>query len=301
MTNLPLLPDALECTLADVLGSPIIGAVPVPGGMINQAAQVATHDSPYFVKWNVHAPADFFQKEARGLSMLRATNTLRVPAVVGLGQAESTPFLVLEWLNEGTVFDSAEFSRRFAEKLAALHHEHASSNGKFGLGEDNYLGTLPQRNTWRENWAEFYRDCRLLPQIEVARARGYISPEREQLLLGVIENLSYWLGDFEPRAVLLHGDLWSGNYLTATGGAAVIDPAVYYGEREIEIAYIELFGGFPSGFIKNYDAIYPLDPSYQRRRALYQLYPLLVHLNLFGEPYGRDIERICRTYAHRKI
>jgi fructosamine-3-kinase len=299
MTDLPVIPAPLEAALTALLDGPILGAVAVGGGMINSAAQIATGRGTFFVKWNTDAPPDFFAQEAHGLELLRATHTLRVPTVIGVGATAIGPFLLLEWIDEGIVFNRAEFSQRFAVQLAYLHRTSASPEGRFGLHTANYVGLLPQRNEWRATWPESYRECRLRPQIEIARQRGHLSPEREALLSGVVENLDYWLGDFEARPVLLHGDLWSGNYLTATAGAVVIDPAVYYGEREVELAFIELFGGFPAGFMGHYAAAFPLDPGYERRRALHQLYPLLVHLNLFGEPYGKDVERVCRSYIRK--
>jgi fructosamine-3-kinase len=200
------------------------------------------------------------------------------------------PFLALEWIDEGIIFDRAAWSRGFAAGLAALHHAEAPDD--FGLDEDNFLGDLPQRNARRHSWPAFWRDCRLVPQIEIAQARG-IGMARRDLLQRLLERLDSLL-DYAARPSLLHGDLWSGNYLTASAGAVLVDPAAYYGDREAELSYIELFGGFPADFVNHYRAAWPLEDGYERRRPVHQLYHLLAHFNHFGEPYGNDVERVCR-------
>jgi len=147
------------------------------------------------------------------------------------------------------------------------------------------------------SWWEFYRLMRLLPQIEFARQAGRLTPERERLLMGVVEGLPELLSGIPEEPCLLHGDLWSGNCLCAEGDEPVlIDPAIYLGHREMEIAFIELFGGFPPGFVEQYHNHLPLDGGYARRRPLHQLYHLLNHWNHFGEPYGEKCVQVCRHY-----
>jgi fructosamine-3-kinase len=298
-----VLPPALRAALAATLGSEPVRAVPLGGGMVNRAAHVETRNGPAFVKWNEDAPPGLFATEANGLHALRATQTLRVPEVLAVSVApsavaasftEAPPFLALEYIEEHPPSTVAAFAQRFGEALSALHRATASPFDGFGLAEDNYLGRLPQRNTPHARWPDFYRDCRLLPQIIMARTAGRLPPKRERLLMRVVEQLDVLLDGLESRPVLLHGDLWSGNFITVGDEAALVDPAIYYGEREMEIAFIELFGGFPHGLLSAYRAAYPLDPGYERRRPLHQLYPLLVHLNHFGETYGPDVERACR-------
>jgi fructosamine-3-kinase len=169
----------------------------------------------------------------------------------------------------------------------------------YGFPSDNFIGLLPQPNFPRtKRWSEFYRTCRLIPQITIARDGGRLTPGRERLLAEVLTRLDDLLIGMPENPSLLHGDLWSGNFLCADGEEPVlIDPAAYFGAREMEIAFIELFGGFPDGFVAAYDAQYPLDPGYAHRRTLHQLYPLLVHLNHFGERYGPAVERACRQYV----
>ncbi len=264
----------------------------VHGGDINDAAYLEVSGARCFVKINPSAPVGFFAAEADGLARLRRAAELRVPDVIAHADAaEDLPaYLVLEWLDEAA--PSPAFAERFGAALAALH-SHTSDS--FGLERDNFIGGLPQRNTPTARWPDFFRDQRLRPQIARARQRG-LSVVRLRLLDRLLERIESLLPSGLPS--LLHGDLWRGNYITLAGDTpALIDPAVYYGDREIELAFTELFSGFPSTFHRAYHAAYPLDPGYRERRALYQLYPLLVHYNLFGEPYGGHVESICRKYV----
>lgn len=274
-----------------------IGEVmPLSGGDVNRAARVATSDGTVFVKWKPDAPPGFFALEADGLRRLRAAGALRIPQALAWGEAPA--FLVLEYISPQAPRDERRFAQRLGEGLARLHQGNPAPDGRFGLAVDNFLGSQPQRNTFHADWSTFYRDCRIVPQVEKAQGRGLLTPERERLLGRVVEAMETLLGGFDARPVLIHGDLWSGNFLCAAGDEPVlIDPAVYYGEREVEIAYTELFGGFPTGYLAAYQQVFPLDPGYARRRALHQLYPLLVHLNHFGEPYDRAVDRACREYV----
>jgi fructosamine-3-kinase len=268
-----------------------------------------TSDGPVFVKWKYDAPNGFFQFEADGLNRLRAARALRVPRVLAFQdndrvtggteerRHEETPsFLALEYVETQPPSHAARFTQRFGEELAALHRC-LSPFDAFGLENPNYIGLEWQRNTPHADWTTFYRDRRLMPQIERARSRGSLSGERERLLMDVVARLETLLDGLPARPVLLHGDLWSGNFLSAGDEPVVIDPAVYYGDREMEIAYIDLFGGFPHGFLDAYRAAYPLDSGYEFRRPLHQLYHLLNHLNHFGETYGPAVERVCRFYG----
>lgn len=291
------LPDYLHQWFVDFAGPP--EATPLRGGDVNQAALVNAGGQKFVAKWKMDAPQGLYQCEAEGLLYLRRANALRVPTVVTVGDYQ-TPFIVMEYIPTQPPVEETLFARRLGEGLAALHRDNVYHHKRFGFYKDNFLGSQPQPNTFHADWPTFYRDCRLLPQIEKARSRGLIPAERERLLGQITDNLETRLGDFDARPVLVHGDLWSGNFLSAADNEPVlIDPAVYYGEREVEIAYTELFGGFPRGYLAAYHAALPLDPGYERRRALHQLYPLLVHLNHFGEMYGPAVDRACRAYAHQ--
>lgn len=257
-------------------------------GDVNDVWLTATPDGPMVLKRNAAPPPGLFAAEADGLERLRAAEALRIPAVV----AQAEEFLLLEYLPPAAPGDPAAFARRFAEGLAAQHRLTADA---FGLEIDNYLGTQLQPNAWTVRWPDFYRARRLLPQVERAKAAERLPAERERLVRAVLDRLDLFLEEMPDGPSLLHGDLWSGNFLCAAGGApALIDPAVYFGPREMEIAFIELFGGFPPGFVDAYDEAFPLDPGYSRRRPLHHLYPLLIHLNHFGERYGPAVERVCR-------
>jgi fructosamine-3-kinase len=270
--------------------------MPLSGGAINRAARVETAGGPVFVKWQDEPPpAGTFAAEAAGLEELRRQalpELLGVPEVVAQGET----FLALSFHESREPRDLRAFTERFASGLAELHRR-AARPGRYGLDRDNYLGLWPQPNAPCPTWAEFYRDRRLLPQIETARTAGLLDPERERLLMGVAERLGDLLDGIPGEGCLLHGDLWSGNFLCADGDMpCLIDPAAYYGHREMEVAYVELFGGFPPGFVAAYDTHFPLDAGYGRRRALHQLYHLVNHWNHFGEPYGRRVAEVCRAY-----
>ncbi len=294
------LPAGLAEAITEVLRpagdlTPVRAMQRVAGGDINDAARVETGRGVYFVKWNSKPLPRLFEVEARGLELLRDASAIRVPAVYGYGEpANHRPaFIVLEWIDQGHVNRSA-VGETFGRQLAALHWETAS---EFGLDHDNYIGALPQPNEPMPSWVAFYRERRLGFQRQLARRKGLMPPDRERRLGWLMDHLDQWLDD-EVRPSLIHGDLWGGNYLIdAQGRPVLIDPAVYYADREIELAFTELFGGFPHSFYEAYNEVYPMSPGYEERRPLYQLYHLLTHLNLFGESYGGSVDRILRRYA----
>ena len=183
----------------------------------------------------------------------------------------------------------------FGEALAALHRTQAAHHG---LDHANFIGRLPQENDPSASWSAFYRDQRIGVQLDLARQRGRLPARREDLLTRLMARLPDLLDDSIMPPSLLHGDLWGGNYLVDDHAQAVlIDPAVYYGHREMDLAMTELFGGFSTRFDEAYHAAYSIDPGYQDRRSLYQLYYILVHLNLFGESYGGQVDSIARHYV----
>jgi fructosamine-3-kinase len=235
-----------------------------------------------------------FQAEAQGLSLLNTAQVLKIPEVIAVGETQDSrpSFLMLEWLESGPA-SPASF-RALGEGLAILHQIHGPS---YGLEDDNYIGSLPQINQPGPTWREFYAECRLRPQLEIARRTGKLSDRLGQALSQLIVRLAEWIPDTPSAPSLLHGDLWRGNVMTlVTGEPALIDPAVYYGQREVEMAFAELFGGFGPEFFSAYNAVYPLDKDYPVRRLLYQLYPLMVHMNLFGGGYTRQVEEVVRHY-----
>jgi len=271
---------------------------PVTGGDINEAARLTTERSRYLVKWNPAPLPRIFACEAQGLELLAQAGAIRVPTVYGYGEPEDgrPGFIVMEWLEPPAGgFDQERFAVRFGRQLAALHRMTASS---YGLDHDNYIGSLPQPNGPMDRWVDFYRERRLGFQAALARRRGHLSGERARRMERLMARLERWIDEGTVSPSLLHGDLWSGNYIVGPQGEPVlIDPAVYYGHREVELAFTELFGGFPERFYRAYEEAFPLDPGYEERRPLYQLYYLLVHLNLFGEAYGGAVDRILRRYG----
>jgi len=289
-----VLPDPIQSSIEANLGIKITSAHYCAGGDINQSAQLDTNNGFLFVKWNADSPPDMFTTEARGLKILRSANTLRIPEVIAVQEATlSCPaYLVLEWLERGP--SKPHTDDKLGEGLANLHLIHAQ---KHGLNHDNFIGRLPQPNTQLDNWAEFYAEQRIRPQMELARYHGKLPTHREHLLNDLIAKLPTLLPTENPPASLLHGDLWGGNVMPLSDGTpAIIDPAVYYGHCEIELAFTELFGGFSSRFYTAYNAIYPIDSAYEKRKLLYQLYPMMTHMNLFGGGYGNSVDTIARRY-----
>ncbi len=218
--------------------------------------------------------------EAAGLAALAATRAVRVPAVAALGGTERHAFLALEWLNLVRGGCDAALGRA----LAALHR---CTSERFGWTRDNTIGSTPQENAWSATWMEFFRDRRLAPQFRRARDRGVreLTDAGERLLARV----PALLAGHQPRPSLLHGDLWSGNAGRLQDGTPVVfDPAVYFGDREADLAMTELFGGFGPDFHAAYREAWPLDPGYATRRTLYNLYHVLNHCNLFGGGYAQQ-------------
>jgi protein-ribulosamine 3-kinase len=276
---------SLHAWLSHAVGSQPVRVTAVGGGCISAAARAELADGrTVFVKRAPsHAAPDLFEQEALSLERLRAAAALRVPAVI----ACSAEFLALEWLEPVGMVASVELGRG----LARLH---AVAGAVHGWDADNYIGPLPQQNAAATSWAGFWRSRRLLPQIERAAPLldSRLRTDLDLLLTGLDERLAG--GETEP-ASLLHGDLWSGNVHPTADGPALIDPASYYGHREVDLAMAALFGGFGDAFEHAYRAEWPLQPGAGVRRAIYQLYYLLVHVNLFGAGYVAATARALRT------
>jgi fructosamine-3-kinase len=231
----------------------------------------------YFLKLNDAGHADAFAAEADGLAALGESG-LPVPSPIRHGVEGSTAFLMLQFLDLDRSGDFGALGR----SLAALH---ARKGGKFGWTRDNYIGSTPQANTWHEDWAEFFRLRRIEPQLALARNNGFdLEPPCVAALLA----------GHAPQPALLHGDLWSGNVGFVNGRPVFFDPAVYFGDREADLAMTELFGGFPGRFYAAYEDALPLWPGYETRKHLYNLYHLLNHLNLFGGGYLGQVQATLR-------
>lgn len=287
---------SLEAAVAGCFGRgvTITRSTALSGGDINEARRLSlSSGEEVFVKSNTAANRAFFAAEEQGLRAIAATHTIRTPAVLGRGVDERRSFLLLELVRSGP--RDRRFWERFGQQLAAMHRADTSALVPgFGFPADNFIGASPQYNSPRERWTDFFRDCRLAPQI--ARAERWFDNrtlERFQRLLSRLETLLP-----EPEApALLHGDLWSGNFLTGPDGQAwLIDPAVYVGHPEADLAMTELFGGFAPAFYAAYREANPLAPGYAQRRDLYNLYHLLNHLNLFGGGYLGAVLETLRRY-----
>lgn len=260
------------------------------GGNINTAAQVFSSEGLFFVKWNPEDNTDPFGCEARGLDLLRSTEAIYIPEVIGHGKYRDKAYLVLEYIDP--VVPKTDYWESFGQSLALLH---SHTQSRFGLGFDNYIGSLPQSNALTDNGILFYIEQRLQPLAGMALYKGLLSKE----LYDKFQKLYHRLPDLLPveRPALLHGDLWSGNVMVnEQGDVALIDPAVYYGLREAELAFTTLFGGFDERFYDAYNEAFPMEDGFQERISIYNLYPLLVHLNLFGSGYLSGIEQVLKRF-----
>ncbi|MDD5389508.1 MAG: fructosamine kinase family protein [Gallionellaceae bacterium] len=253
------------------------------GGCINRGFALAGTDGRrYFAKLNDADNLDMFAAEADGLRELEAAGAIRVPRPVACGGSGGEAFLILEWLNLGGQERPAELGRQ----LAQLHRH---SQTAFGWWRDNAIGSTPQHNAPMPDWVEFFRAQRLRPQLE--RARGNGAPGAlPRLGERLLERLEAFFPGYQPLPSLLHGDLWGGNHGYADGVPVLFDPAVYYGDREVDLAMSELFGGYPTAFGAAYREAWPLDAGYRVRRHLYNLYHVLNHFNLFGGGYAAQAE-----------
>lgn len=296
-----VLPGALSATIAGLTGSAPEVVRPLGGGDISQAARVEAGGRAILAKWQARPPAvqpgwlDVFAAEAAGLRLLAGAGALRVPEVLGTGVGEDgVAYILMEWIERGDA-GYQQVGVALGEGLAALHR---SLGPAYGLDHGNYCGATPQDNRWSASWVEFYATRRLGWQMALAERRGLLPAARRRGLERLIGRLDRWIDDRACQPSLLHGDLWGGNWLVDEGGEPVlIDPAVYYGDREAELAMCRLFGGFPPAFYAAYDAAWPPAAGRDERVALYQLYHVLNHLNLFGEGYGRAVDAVLRRYV----
>ncbi|HYH82687.1 MAG TPA: fructosamine kinase family protein [Longimicrobium sp.] len=269
---------------------------PVGGGSISRAWQVETADGAAFLKHHASAPLEMFAAEADGLNALRAAvgGDLRVPGVLAIGvDDDGGGWIALDWLEPAR--PGKDHGERLGRGLAAVHRNGAGGGWGWGWERDNWIGSLLQANGGAASWPEFWRDRRLAPQLALARKSGRLPGTEAEW-----DRLSHRLPDLlrageEDGPTLVHGDLWSGNALSTAGGPAVIDPAVYRGHREVDLAMAELFGGFDARFFSAYHEAWPLLPGYAEcRRGIYQLYYLLVHVNLFGGGYVAQTAAVLR-------
>jgi fructosamine-3-kinase len=269
----------------------VVNVQRVYGGDINETYVLTTSAGKYFIKTNNHAANDMFEKEFSGLQLLKQANAITVPSPLFFGESNGIYFLIMECIEKGK--PTAHFWKQFATGLATLHKQ---TRERFGLHENNYIGSLKQQNNYCNTWAVFYATQRILPLMQKAFSENKCS--KEDLLL--TEKLCSKFDALFPKEPpsLLHGDLWSGNCMVnETGMPVVYDPAVYYGFREMYIAMTLLFGGFDQKLYPYYNERFPLEKGWKERIELCQLYPLLVHLLLFGGHYYYSVMEIIKKYA----
>lgn len=272
---------ALDASIIAITGARATRVARVHGGDINVAWRAELDDGrTAFVKTNASPPAGMFAAEARGLRWLAAPDVVRVPAVIGHDEHA----LVLEWLEPGP--QGRDTAVELGRNLAALHRAGAPC---FGLDAPSFIATLPQDNTPAATWDELWIERRLRPMVERAIALGR-GPARWRTAIDQLATRAAELAPDEPPA-RLHGDLWSGNVLVSGGAPVLVDPAVYGGPREVDLAMLALFGGLDDRTVGAYDEAYPLEPMWDERVPLWQLYPLLVHVVLFGGSYVTSVER----------
>ena len=246
--------------------------------------QLDTASGRFFVKVAAIGERDALDAERDGLQAIAATRTVRVPTIIDCAEVAGVAFLVLEWLEIVRSGGGAALG-------AALARMHASLSPRFGWHRDNRIGATPQLNAWGDDWSVFFRDRRLAPQIELAARNGHVDLAREGRKL--LERVPALLANHRPSASLLHGDLWSGNAATLVDGEPVIlDPAVYYGDAEADVAMASLFGGFDASFFEAHASAAPPAAGQARRRTLYNLYHVLNHANLFGGGYPAQAQRM---------
>ena len=255
----------------------------IGGGCINQTSRIKGEDGrEYFIKKNQSSFLPFFEAEAQALTEISKTETVRVPGVIVHGMDYGQAFLVLEYIEEGR--NSSNGQVNLGTQLARLHRV---SQPYFGWSTDNCIGATPQPNPRSDNWPAFYRDHRLAHQFDLAANKGR-KFEGAQKLLDSIES---FFSSYTPHPSLLHGDLWGGNAgYDIEGEPFIFDPASYYGDREADLAFTYMFGGFSSSFYDAYEKEYPLDPGFRQRKTLYNLYHELNHFNLFGGGYGNSAQ-----------
>lgn len=282
--------------LADIYGLPVrlIGFKQVGGGCINHAVKITSSQGDFFLKWNTNGPADLFVKEAESLNEMGKTDNsfLIIPKVIWSKLTDELPgLLLMEYLQPAG--STSGFDERLGRGIAQLHRNTAS---EFGFYHSNYCGTTLQDNTWNGSWPEFFgqqRIWRLVKQIGVLRGT---TPEEQKIYARLVDKMPQLLGHPTVQS-LIHGDLWSGNYMYTANGPALIDPACYYADREMELGMMQLFGGFSPTVWKSYQEEYPLPDGWQRRIELYQLYHLLNHNLLFGGSYGQQAIGIAKMFV----
>lgn len=285
-------PTPILLEIEAYLGSKVRGFSFSAGGCVNKGGKLVTTGGIFFLKWNDHKKCPgMFRAEAEGLTLLRSRTSLVVPGVTHVGVAGEWQFLLMEFIEEGD--RGGEYWSGFGSGLAGVHR---FESRPFGLEHDNYIGILKQSNTQSLSWIEFFVEQRLRPQLKLAVDEGKAGSVIVNRFEALFTRLSVLLPEEKPS--LLHGDLWGGNQITTSDGRpCLIDPAVYYGNREVDLAMTQLFGGFDVSYLYSYNEVHPLLPGFQERVPIYNLYPLLVHVNLFGGGYLSQVKSVLEKFV----
>lgn len=284
----------VEQKMSDTFGEPvrILSSNTLGGGCINHASRLQTNVGTFFLKWNASCPPDMFQREAEGLRELRkaASDALLIPEVICYQEVGEHPgFLVMEYFDSGR---SGNDDEKLGRGLARIHW---FKNDRFGFPHDNYCGDTPQNNQAEIDWITFFREHRLNYILKLIRRHRSLSADEQKVYAKLADRLPKLIPD-NAKPALIHGDLWSGNYMLTTGGPALIDPAAYYADREMEFGIVTMFGGFSSRFFDAYSEAFPLDPNWRSRNKLYQLFHILNHYYLFGGSYGSQAYYVAKSY-----
>lgn len=261
------------------------------GGNFNLAVRVKTGSAEYFIKWNQGEHQGLFEAEAKNLQLIQKSGTIDVPGVLGTGTLDEKEYLMMDCIQSAE--KSAYYWSDFGGKLAHLHQKHAGKG--HGLDYDNFLGAAKQENTWCADGVQFFIQNRLKKQVDTAIYHRKISADMEEKFNLLYDKLPQLIPN--ESSALLHGDLWSGNAMVnAKGEITLVDPCCYFGLREAELAFTTMFGGFPTEFYEAYHHTFPIEKDFHNRIPLYNLYPLMVHVNLFGEGYLPAVTKILSSY-----
>ena len=282
-----MIPNNIEKEIRNILiakkgeGIIIMHMQPVSGGCINNTLKIITNYGNFFLKWNVNASDDMFEIEVKGLELLRESMTIYIPEIISYGQR----YLLMEFIERQPPLDL--LWEEFGRDLSELHKV---SNISFGLDHNNFIGSLLQNNQEQSNWKDFFINKRIIPQLLIGDFPSEFKRDFNKLFLKI--------EDLFPNELpsLLHGDLWNGNFIFSKDKTVVFDPAIYFGSREMDIAMSKLFGGFNDKFYSSYNENYPLSEGWQDRIDICNLYPLLVHVNLFGGGYYSQIKNILNRF-----
>ncbi len=282
--------DHLKSHLSNLLSNTIIKVSSISGGNISEAFLITTENQKYFLKTNIYDKYNMFKLEVEGLQAIANTNTITTPKIYHVGTYDTSSYLIMEWIETKSPTDK-DFEN-LGKQLAELHK---TTTTQFGFDNNNYIGSLNQSNNQKSNWKDFYIKERLIPQLNLAKSKELLSTKEIPKVSNMQQALEPLFQNITPS--LLHGDLWSGNYfITSNGTPYLIDPAIYYGHNEVDIAMTKLFGGFSDSFYEAYFDRIPYDSKTNQRIEIYQLYYLLVHLNLFGRSYYGAVQSIMQKF-----